>query len=228
MNDEDGQVDGAPPLPEDLPGWNWGAFLLNWMWGLSNGVPRALLTLVPGLNFIMPFVLGARGNVWAWRTGRWNDVAAFRRSQRTWGWTGLGVWAALLLIGGSIGAIAAFIFFVLFHSTPYRLATQRLRGSAECAALLGRPIHMGFPIGRIEETNAGGWAYLRIRVHGSRDVGWLEVHAVRRSGRWHLTQVQLLLRDVATPINLTPPIEVWNSPWHRLRLLTASPHVLYA
>ncbi len=52
-------------LPPELRRWNWGAFLLNWIWGNGNSVFIALLMCVPLVGFIMPFVLGAKGNKWA-------------------------------------------------------------------------------------------------------------------------------------------------------------------
>ena len=47
-------------IPPELDRWNWGAFFLNWIWGIGNSTFIALLTLIPGVNFIMIFVLGAR------------------------------------------------------------------------------------------------------------------------------------------------------------------------
>ncbi|MGD6771249.1 hypothetical protein VQ049_13050, partial [Staphylococcus arlettae] len=57
----------AALVPNDIRGWNWGAFLLNWIWGIGNNTLAALLMFVPVLNLIWAFVLGARGSEWAWR-----------------------------------------------------------------------------------------------------------------------------------------------------------------
>ena len=72
-------------IPQEIRGWNWGAFLLSWIWGIGNSVWIALLTLVPFVGFIMAFVLGAKGNEWAWRNRRWDSVEHFRSTQRKWG-----------------------------------------------------------------------------------------------------------------------------------------------
>lgn len=210
MGDEEGRSGAAPALPAGVARWNWGAFLLNWIWGLGNGVPRALLTLVPGLNFVMPFVLGARGSAWAWRGGYWQDVAEFRRTQRMWGWAGVGAWLLVVLVAGFGAGVCAAVFYGLVHSGPYRLAAVRLRHDARCVALLGAPIRTGLPLGSIDESGSGGWARLRIRVHGARAAGWLVVRAQRAGGLWHLTDVELLLDDRSEPIVLTPPLEVRN------------------
>lgn len=34
-------------VPPEIDRWNWGAFLLNWIWGVGNNTFIALLTLVP-------------------------------------------------------------------------------------------------------------------------------------------------------------------------------------
>ena len=39
-------------IPAEIKRWNWGAFLLNWIWGIGNQTYIALLALVPGFGFI--------------------------------------------------------------------------------------------------------------------------------------------------------------------------------
>jgi hypothetical protein len=81
----------AATVPVEVKKWNWGAFLLNWIWGLGNRTYIALLCLVPLLNVVMVFVLGAKGSEWAWRNKRWESVEHFRRVQKKWAWIGLAV-----------------------------------------------------------------------------------------------------------------------------------------
>jgi hypothetical protein len=92
-------------IPPEIKGWNWGAFLLNWIWGIGNRTYIALLCLIPFVNLIMIFVLGAKGNEWAWRNKRWESIDAFKRTQRKW------VWAWLIIIGIAILLSAAVSFF---------------------------------------------------------------------------------------------------------------------
>src|SRR5579863_6391679 len=100
-------------IPPELDRWNWGAFLLNWIWGIGNNTYIALLTFVPLVGFVMPFVLGAKGSVWAWRNGRWDSVEHFRRVQRLWAIWGLVIWIAaiVLFVGIFVGT-----FSLLRHS----------------------------------------------------------------------------------------------------------------
>ncbi|MFO7636093.1 MAG: hypothetical protein R6W96_02145 [Clostridia bacterium] len=68
--------------------WNWGAFWLTWIWGLGNGTHIALLALVPGLNLVMPFVLGYMGDEWARRNKTWFNENHFKVTQRKWALAG--------------------------------------------------------------------------------------------------------------------------------------------
>jgi TIR domain len=85
-------------VPDEIRGWSWGAFLMSWIWGLGNGTPIALLVLVPYAGLVMPFVLGVKGNEWAWRNKRWDDVQHFQRVQRQWKQWGVGLWIVGLLL----------------------------------------------------------------------------------------------------------------------------------
>lgn len=81
-------------VPKEVKGWNWGAFLLTWIWGIGNNVRQALIVLIPLAGFIMAIVLESEP---AW-LGR----------QRTWGMSGE-VWIALFLVMPLIGFIMAIV-----------------------------------------------------------------------------------------------------------------------
>lgn len=78
-------------VPEEIKKWNWGAFLLNWIWGIGNNVWIALLCLIPYVNFIMIFVLGVKGSEWAWQKKRWDSIEHFKDVQKKWAIAGLGL-----------------------------------------------------------------------------------------------------------------------------------------
>jgi hypothetical protein len=63
-------------IPAEIDRWNWGAFLLNWIWGIGNNTYIALLMFVPFVNMVMLFVLGFKGSAWAWRNKRWGEHRA--------------------------------------------------------------------------------------------------------------------------------------------------------
>jgi hypothetical protein len=79
----------ASIVPPEVKGWNWGAFLLSWIWGIGNSTWIAFLVFVPFINFVWIFVLGAMGNEWAWKNKRWTSVEDFHRVQRKWAMWGV-------------------------------------------------------------------------------------------------------------------------------------------
>jgi hypothetical protein len=100
------------PAPEEIKGWNWGAFFLNWIWGVGNGVWLSLLVFV--LSGIWQIVLGVKGSEWAWQNRRWESVEQFKETQRVWAMWGWIVFAISFvlgiiagIIGGVMGAMAA-------------------------------------------------------------------------------------------------------------------------
>ncbi len=85
-------------VPPEIKKWHWGAFFLNWIWGIGNNVWIALLCFVPMVNIVMIFILGARGNEWAWRNKRWDSIEHFKRVQHKWTAWGLGLFLAGIAI----------------------------------------------------------------------------------------------------------------------------------
>jgi hypothetical protein len=80
-------------VPEEVRGWSWGAFGLTWIWGVFNGVLISLLALIPGFVVVWAFVLGAKGNEWAWRNKKWDSIEHFKSAQRPWNIAGIVLFA---------------------------------------------------------------------------------------------------------------------------------------
>ena len=85
-------------IPPEIRGWNWGAFFLSLIWTICNNVWIGLLVLVPYLWLPMIFVLGAKGNEWAWQHKRWDSIKHFKRVQKAWASWGLILLFLYLLI----------------------------------------------------------------------------------------------------------------------------------
>jgi hypothetical protein len=86
--------------PEEIKGWNWGAFFLHGIWGIANKTYIALLGFVPVVNIPVMFFLGLRGNELAWKYKKWDSVEDFKSSQRTWNIAGMvafGIYAIIIL-----------------------------------------------------------------------------------------------------------------------------------
>ncbi|MDO5610948.1 MAG: cytochrome c oxidase assembly factor Coa1 family protein [Pseudomonadota bacterium] len=195
MSNTSGQGAGTP-LPEELRGWNWGAFFLNWVWGLFNGTPRALLSLIPLIGLIMPFVLGAKGNQWAWQHRRWESIEAFKKAQRLWAIAGA-IIAGLALLAALFAALIMFsVFAAMKKSEPYQVTLAGLEQQPQIVAILGQPIQGGLPMGSINVSGNQGVAELSFNVHGPNGAGRIYLESHKRLGRWQTEHCEF--EDAAT------------------------------
>lgn len=98
-------------VPDEIKGWNWGAFLLPWFWLWTNQVWVGLLCFVPQTGFVVTLALGAKGNEWAWKSRRWRSIEQFKEHQRGWAIAGLmiGVPISLVMWWGAIAFIASML-----------------------------------------------------------------------------------------------------------------------
>lgn len=114
--------------PKEIKNWNWGAFLLTWIWGLSHHVWVSLLSPIAYLacvmmgltsdlkvfvsfmviHFIIAIILGLKGNAWAWQKQHYNSVDDFKKREKSWLVAGL-VYCLLIII-----AMHYMIFMLLF------------------------------------------------------------------------------------------------------------------
>ncbi len=104
FNNNSGQgrlFDSSVEVPEEIKGWNWGAFLLPYLWPFTNNVWFGLISLIPNVGWLMAIALGSRGNEWAWKSRKWRSIEQFKAHQRGWAIAGLfiGVPMAWLYIG---------------------------------------------------------------------------------------------------------------------------------
>lgn len=104
------------PFPAELNYWNWGAFLLSWIWSIGNQVWIGLLVLLSFIpvigviiSLVMTILLGIKGNEWAWKAKKWDSIEHFKTVQRKWA-----KWGVILLIAGVvIGILIGVAMFVL-------------------------------------------------------------------------------------------------------------------
>ncbi|MGB6538980.1 MAG: cytochrome c oxidase assembly factor Coa1 family protein [Xanthobacteraceae bacterium] len=198
MSSVQGVVD-SKPIPPEIDRWNWGAFLLNWIWGVGNNTFIALLSLIPLFGFVWIFVLGAKGSRWAWRNGRWDSVDHFRRVQRRWA-----IWGAVFWIAWVVLCVGIFVgvFSILRHSEAYQLGASRLQSSPIATRLLGTPISTGNPRGSLRINGGSGTADLIFSASGPRAAGVVGLHAVKKNGVWSLTTLTLKLNGHDDVIDL--------------------------
>lgn len=175
-------------VPAEIDRWNWGAFFLNWIWGVGNNTFIALLMFIPVANFVMPFVLGVKGSAWAWRNKKWESVEEFKRIQRKWA-----KWSFILL-GLMVPFCIALFFGIstgLKSSEAYKRAVARVEGSAEATEIVGKPFSTGTPMGSIEVSGPSGSANLSFGLEGPKGKGTVYVDAEKDMGRWKINRIVL-------------------------------------
>ena len=176
----------ASRVPPEIQRWNWGAFLLNWIWGIGNNALLALLVFVPLFGFVWMFVVGARGNEWAWRNKRWDSVAQFQATQRKWAKWGV----TLLLASVALGTLFVIgMLSMLKDSDAYKLAQARLDADERVVALVGRPFSTGNPSGSFQSSGPDGSASLAFSIEGPKGKGQVFVEARKRLGQWQITRM---------------------------------------
>lgn len=177
-------------LPPELQGWNWGAFFLNWVWGLAHNTWIALLMFVPGVNLVMPFVLGAKGNAWAWANNEWRDIEHFQRTQRIWARVGVGAFVGIPLF---FAVIFAIIMTAFHSSTPFEMTMERLRDHPAVELHLGHPIEASWwTSGDIQLRNSNGWAELSFDISGPRGTASVYIHMIKERGAWRYEVLQVI------------------------------------
>ena len=85
-------------VPEEILGWNWGAFLMPWLWMWPNQVWYGLFCFIPQISGFMAIALGAKGNEWAWKSRRWHSIEQFKAHQRGWAIAGILIGAPISIV----------------------------------------------------------------------------------------------------------------------------------
>jgi len=112
-------------VPPEIHGWNWGAFMLPGLWCITNQTWIGLISWIPLVGFIMRFVLGGKGNVWAWRSRQWSSVAAFKAHQRAWAKAGIITYSSFF---------ALLVLILAAYKDPETTVVQSTPSSPEAVA----------------------------------------------------------------------------------------------
>ena len=101
-------------LDEFFSKWNWGAFFLNWIWGIVHKVYWTLIIFIPCIGSVAMlvgiFILGANGNKWAWNSRQWESLDECKRVQRQWRNWGLGIF-----IGSMVLSLICYIIIIAMY-----------------------------------------------------------------------------------------------------------------
>lgn len=183
-------------VPPEIDRWNWGAFMLSWIWGIANNTYIAFLMFVPLVNIPMWFILGAKGSAWAWKNKRWESVDAFKRTQRQWAIWGALIPALSLVLLGLVGGLFWTVMSTMKSSGAYTLAVSEVQADPDATRILGTPITAGIPMGNIRVSGPDGKADLTFSVKGPKGEGVVYIDAVEAMGKWRLNQA--VFEDGAT------------------------------
>jgi len=176
-------------VPEEIKGWNWGAFLLNWIWGIGNSTYIALLMFVPLVNIVMIFVLGAKGSEWAWRNRTWRDVEHFKSTQKKWRNAGL----ALVLV---VLPLCFILLTNMMKGEAYDLSVDAVQSNSKVLLIVGESPEPGlFVLGEISYGGSGGIANLNYSISGSKGSAEVYVYATNRADKWELKEVLAVSKE---------------------------------
>jgi len=173
-------------LPEEIRGWNWGAFLFNWIWGLGNKTYIALIALVfPP----MAIVLGLMGNKWAWRNKEWDDVDHFLAVQRRWSIAGAALF--VLLVIGVIGG-GFWNQKYLAKSPVYRQTLDQIAEDNDALRPLGGAFRPGwYVLSDLLPFGGQSAIWYRFPIAGPKGTGEVEARAEIEDGNWELTSISI-------------------------------------
>jgi len=181
-NNSSGQGKEAD-VPIEIEGWNWGAFLLSWIWGIGNNTYRAFWVFFPLVNFFMAIALGLKGNEWAWRHRKWESVEHFKQVQRKWAKAGLIF----------VGVMFIFAFIMVFgigslfkDSEPFKMSFSQIVNSQEVLSHLGSPIESGFVSGNMQTSGPEGSANLAYSIEGPKGEATVAVRAFMELSKWSI------------------------------------------
>ena len=185
------------PLPDSCRGWNWGAFLLNWIWGLGNSTYISLLCWIPVVNIVMMFVLGAKGNEWAWRNNDWRDEAHFKKTQRNWMIGGIIAW---LVLGYWFFSGSTQTYHTIVKSPVYIDATAIHRQFEQTqAAIANQPTDtngtqtLNFEGSSISENKDGtGSATFNLNTGGPGQQSHIHSTLTQKDGQWVIQKLTIL------------------------------------
>lgn len=188
-------------VPPEIKGWNWGAFLLNWIWGIGNSTYIALLMFVPLVNIFMFFILGAKGNEWAWRNRTWRNIEHFKQTQKKWRNAGL-----ILLF------VVLPLFFILIGNMlkgeAFDQSMAAISQNSEVIEIVGEPIEAGyFVMGSIQTSGANGKASLQYSISGPKGEADVYVQAYKEMEAWELYNVVVHWPESDKKIQVVIPVK---------------------
>ena len=182
-NNNSGQGQGTE-VPAEIKGWNWGAFLLQWIWGLGNKSYKTFMIYIPIAGIAFFFINGAKGNEWAWQNRKWESIEHFKKVQRKWTRAGLAVLGGMFML---FFAMSFLLMGIFNKSEVYEMSINNIAHTEKFIEKVGEPYESGMITGSIQSSNSNGSAELNYTVEGPN--GSVDVYVVGEKivGKWIVT-----------------------------------------
>ena len=177
-------------IPEEIRGYNWGAFFLGLIWAKMNGIPVGRGGL---FNPFLNFQLASSGNELAWKFKRWESVAHFRRVQRRFVYAPLILWTGFILL--------LFSSVYLIGSPMVGKGLTYIRNHPEAIRALGEPIEKEYTENIKKQYNKGGTA--RFAIRGSKTTAMAVLKTRMENGQEVIDSLLLELKNGKT-LTLAP------------------------
>ncbi|NGN99118.1 hypothetical protein G5S52_16120 [Grimontia sp. S25] len=194
-------MDISKQVPEEIKGWNWGALLLNIIWGIRFKCYRTFWIFVPIFGVFYLFVVGAKGNEWAWKNNEWESIEAFKASQKRWSWAALGYIGALVLFS----IVFTHSLTHEFETSPStKLALTSMEQSETFKANIGIPYDYSLRSGTIGGPESEGFAEMEYVVEGSHGEGMLFFKASHTNLNWQLDCLEIQYANTQEAESIIP------------------------
>lgn len=192
-------------IPYTIKRWNWGAFFLNVIWAIRHGVWFGLWMFVPVVNIFIPFVLGLKGNEWAWKKNNYSSAEVFLNSQRKWAKSGFIFCIALILIFATliwslfytINNSIRSMFYIINNSSSVQEIIYIMNNNTRISEFLGAPIKKSGMEGKIEFEIIDGikFSTVTFNVKGSKKEGKIDAKLIKKNDQTIVTNFSIVDSD---------------------------------
>ena len=178
-------------VPEEIKRFNWGALLLSGFWCVRHGLWGSLVCLfIPIFGFfIMPMVLGFKGNKWAWEKNHYESTQQFLKQQRRWCIAGFLAWVMVPII------LAITMLPILNYAyQDIKFSLNIANKNDHVIEYFGTPMQPSFWNYKYKSKSKNGSNIVeaRFKVIGSKNSGYINMKMVGLDDKWLVYYLRIL------------------------------------
>ncbi len=159
------------------------------------------MALVPLFGTFYTFVIGAKGNEWAWENNSWESIEAFKATQQKWSFGAL----AFLLVLVLYVIVSLNLSFRDFEESPsVKLALAELEQSESFQSKIGIPYDYSLNAGKIGGHDAKGYAEMDLDIEGDNGEGVFFFKASHVNRNWQLDCLTIQFADTQETETVIP------------------------